>query len=705
MQPVTASVEVLLSDPTALLIIQSIFITHTVNLQAAEGRCSRQDSHTSCAGSAKLRVDTGLTNMGVLQLHNPTHPSTLLQRANQMRLTGTLCDVIITVDGQEFPAHRTVLACTSKMFEILFHRSSLRYALDFLSPKTFQQILEYAYTASLQATAEDLDDLLYAAEILEIEYLEEQCLKVLETIQAEESEEVSVRNHSSGEHSDHSRARHWRHMLMSKKHSIQDGPTRTTPSALHHLALYHMSDRNSPGPEPEAAPELSPKLDTEVDMESSHQPQDSSTESQPASLDPVRSIKSESMQVDDANGCEGRSSSTREGSCVSDQPREEGPGTPLRGSVITSARELHTSPEDGGGQAVGNSLDCFPGLAEKHLASIYSVPSNHTGEGMLPVSVSVAPSLGVPLDPRAYGGLLHQGLLHRELLNRLGQFAAGMRQEGQTQGQQCCGECGLQLHSRQAMEQHRRLHNEEKGHGCEYCGKHFQDSMRLRMHMLSHTAPAEALVCDQCGATFSSEDALEAHRQTHTGTDMAVFCLLCAKRFQTQKALQQHMEVHAGMHSYICSHCERPFPSHTTLKRHLRSHTGDHPFECEFCGSCFRDDGTLRGHKRIHTGEKPYECNGCGKRFSLKHQLETHYRVHTGEKPFECKLCHQRSRDYSAMIKHLRTHNGASPYQCTICQEFCPSLAAMQKHMKGHKPEEVPADWRIEKTYLYVCYV
>ncbi|XP_041850871.1 zinc finger and BTB domain-containing protein 16-A isoform X2 [Melanotaenia boesemani] len=642
--------------------------------------------------------------MGVLQLNNPTHSSTLLQRANQMRLTGTLCDVIITVDGQEFPAHRTVLACTSKMFEILFHRSSLRYALDFLSPKTFQQILEYAYTASLQATAEDLDDLLYAAEILEIEYLEEQCLKVLETIQAEESEEVAVRNHSSGDHSDHSRARHWRHMLMSKKHSIQDGTNCTTPTALHHLALYHVTERSSPGPGPEAVPESSPKLNTEVAMESTQQAQHRSTDVfQDSSLDPAINIKSECMQVDDANGCEGRSSSAGEGSCMSDQPRDEGPGTPLRGSVITSARELHTGPEDGG-QVVGNTLDTFPGITDKRLTSIYTVASNHTGEG-LPVSVSVTPSLGVPLDPRAYSSLLHQGLLHRELLSRLGQFAAGMRHEGQTQGQHCCGECGLQLHGRQAIEQHRRLHDEEKGNGCEYCGKHFQDSMRLRMHMLSHAAPAEALVCDQCGATFSSEDALEAHRQTHTGTDMAVFCLLCAKRFQTQKALQQHMEVHAGMHSYICSHCERPFPSHTTLKRHLRSHTGDHPFECEFCGSCFRDDGTLRGHKRIHTGEKPYECNGCGKRFSLKHQLETHYRVHTGEKPFECKLCHQRSRDYSAMIKHLRTHNGASPYQCTICQDFCPSLAAMQKHMKGHKPEEVPADWRIEKTYLYVCYV
>lgn len=393
--------------------------------------------------------------MGVLQLHNPTHPSTLLQRANQMRLTGTLCDVIITVDGQEFPAHRTVLACTSKMFEILFHRSSLRYALDFLSPKTFQQILEYAYTASLQATAEDLDDLLYAAEILEIEYLEEQCLKVLETIQAEESEEVAVRNHASGDHSEHSRARHWRHMLMSKKHSIQDGPNRTTPTALHHLALYHMTERSSPGPEPEVAPQSSPRLETEVGMESSHGPERHGAElTQASSLDPARSIKSESMQVDEANSCEGRSSSAGEGSCMSDQPRDEGPGTPLRGSVITSARELNTGPEDAR-QVVGSSLDCFPGIAEKHLASIYTVPSNHAGEGILPVSVSVAPSLGVPLDPRAYSGLLHQGLLHRELLSRLGQFAAGMRHEGQAQGQQCCGECGLQLHSRQAMEQHR----------------------------------------------------------------------------------------------------------------------------------------------------------------------------------------------------------------------------------------------------------
>ncbi|XP_009465428.1 PREDICTED: zinc finger and BTB domain-containing protein 16 [Nipponia nippon] len=531
-----------------------------------------------------------LTKMGMIQLQNPCHPTGLLHKANQMRLAGTLCDVVIMVDSQEFHAHRTVLACTSKMFEILFHRNSQHYTLDFLSPKTFQQILEYAYTATLQAKVEDLDDLLYAAEILEIEYLEEQCLKILETIQASEDN------------------------------------------------------------------------DTEVAM--------------------------------------------GDGGAAAAEEEEERKSRYIRGLFVSKP----AGEESGYAGAAGQSLPAAA-RGEKPLG-IYSLLPNHKTEPVLGVPPSVAsalhvqPALAVSMDFSAYGGLLPQGFIQRELFSKLGELAAGMKTESRALGEQC-SVCGAELPDNETLEQHRKLHSGMKTYGCELCGKRFLDSLRLRMHLLAHSAGAKALVCDQCGAQFSKEDALETHRQTHTGTDMAVFCLLCGKRFQTQSALQQHMEVHAGVRSYICSECNRTFPSHTALKRHLRSHTGDHPYECEFCGSCFRDESTLKGHKRIHTGEKPYECNGCGKKFSLKHQLETHSAAASmpGEKPFECKLCHQRSRDYSAMIKHLRTHNGASPYQCTICLEYCPSLSAMQKHMKGHKPEEIPTDWRIEKTYLYLCYV
>ncbi|KAM6400279.1 zinc finger and BTB domain-containing protein 16 [Rhynochetos jubatus] len=658
-------------------------------------------------------MDAG--KMGAIQLQNPCHPTALLHKANQLRLAGTLCDVVIMVDSQEFRAHRTVLACTSKMFEILFHRDSQRYTLDFLSPKTFQQILEYAYTATLQAKVEDLDDLLYAAEILEIEYLEEQCLKILETIQASEDNDATA--DGAAEEEEERKSRYVKGLFVSKPAGEESGYAGTAGQSLP-TAERSPSASSSFGPlcamsPTEAAVDSLMTIGQSL-LRAALPPEDSRPACRPPGL---AEVKTEAMQVDDASGHDspGAAEPGASGGEKPDEKGKEGPGTPTRSSVITSARELHYAreegaeppPEPGQGLPLGPEPSATPG--EKPLG-IYSLLPNHKTETVLGVPPSVAsalhvqPALAVSMDFGAYGGLLPQGFIQRELFSKLGELAAGMKTESRALGEPC-GVCGAELPDNETLEQHRKLHSGMKTYGCELCGKRFLDSLRLRMHLLAHSAGAKALVCDQCGAQFPKEDALETHRQTHTGTDMAVFCLLCGKRFQTQSALQQHMEVHAGVRSYICSECNRTFPSHTALKRHLRSHTGDHPYECEFCGSCFRDESTLKGHKRIHTGEKPYECNGCGKKFSLKHQLETHYRVHTGEKPFECKLCHQRSRDYSAMIKHLRTHNGASPYQCTICLEYCPSLSAMQKHMKGHKPEEIPTDWRIEKTYLYLCYV
>ncbi|XP_029030397.1 zinc finger and BTB domain-containing protein 16-A isoform X1 [Betta splendens] len=662
-----------------------------------------------------------LTKMGMIQLQNPNHPTALLQKANQMRLAGTLCDVVIMVDNQEFHAHRTVLACTSKMFEILFHRSSQHYTLDFLSPKTFQQILEYAYTATLQAKVEDLDDLLYAAEILEIEYLEEQCLKILETIQSSDENDVDV-NANDGSTEEEDERKGLSGAKNSKKHSLEGSFQSGTQQVSTMAGMVDQSPSVSTSFGISTMSPTKAAVDSLMSIGQSLLQQGFGVEHplHGNSHHLMPEIKTEMMQVDmGGNGHDSpqnmESSGSSNGERGGEDRNRDGPGTPTRSSVITSARELHYIRDDSMGDPQAEvsqmGLEAMAGMTEKHLASLYSLPVNHKSDTIMSMPASMAsalpmsPALAMSMDFSAYGGLLPQSFIQREFFSKLGELAAGMKPDGRNQHERC-NVCGAELPDNDAVEQHRKMHSGMKTYGCELCGKSFLDSLRLRMHLLSHSAGEKAIVCDQCGAQFQTEESLEAHRQIHTGSDMAIFCLLCGKRFQTQTALQQHMEVHAGVRSYICSECNRTFPSHTALKRHLRSHTaGDHPFECEFCGSCFRDESTLKGHKRIHTGEKPYECNGCGKKFSLKHQLETHYRVHTGEKPFECKLCHQRSRDYSAMIKHLRTHNGASPYQCTICLEYCPSLSAMQKHMKGHKPEDIPPDWRIEKTYLYLCYV
>ncbi|RXN06824.1 zinc finger and BTB domain-containing 16-A-like protein [Labeo rohita] len=436
--------------------------------------------------------------MGAIHLQNPGHPTSLLQKANQMRLSGTLCDVVIMVDSQEFHAHRTVLACASKMFEILFHRNSQHYTLDFLSPKTFQQILEYAYTATLQAKLEDLDDLLYAAEILEIEYLEEQCLKILETIQASEENDTDVNmNENGAEDADERRIKYLKSTFIAKKHSIQDSGHR------HRLALVSMVDKRSSESTQLGLSTVSPTKAAVEGLMSMGQSvlQGNMAQGFPNNFGNssplLDKIKTEMMQVDEDYQHEGGFPRNGEGGGDSRQHRDT-PGTPTRGSVITSARELHSadSSADSQGDNTQAGLVNMTSLADRHFASLCSIPSNHKSENMLPLPVSMASSLHVPsslamsMDFSAYGGLFHQSLIQREFLSKLGDFTANVKHEVQAQKERC-EVCDMELPDSEAAEQHRKLHGGVKTFGCEFCGKQFLDSLRLRMHMLSHSGKHE----------------------------------------------------------------------------------------------------------------------------------------------------------------------------------------------------------------------
>ncbi|ROL47604.1 Zinc finger and BTB domain-containing protein 16-A [Anabarilius grahami] len=418
-----------------------------------------------------------LTKMGMIQLQNPNHPNALLHKANQMRLAGTLCDVVIMVDSQEFHAHRTVLACTSKMFEILFHRNSQHYTLDFLSPKTFQQILEYAYTATLQAKVEDLDDLLYAAEILEIEYLEEQCLKILETIQSSDENDTEVNMNDGGTEDDEERkGRHGRNQVGSKKHSAEEGGY--VSAAQQALALPGMVDQSPSVSTSFGLSTMSPTkaaVDSLMSigqslLQSTMHPGVGAEQPLHGNSHPMMGeIKTEMMQVDESGehesskAMESSGSSNGERSGESDKNRD-GPGTPTRSSVITSARELHYVREEGVGDQQAEvsqmGLEAMAGMTEKHLASLYGIPPNHKNEAMLSMPASMAsslhmsPALAMSMDFSAYGGLLPQSFIQREFFNKLGELAAGMKPDGRGPNERC-NVCGAELPDNEAVEQHR----------------------------------------------------------------------------------------------------------------------------------------------------------------------------------------------------------------------------------------------------------
>ena len=160
-----------------------------------------------------------------------------------------------------------------------------------------------------------------------------------------------------------------------------------------------------------------------------------------------------------------------------------------------------------------------------------------------------------------------------------------------------CKICGLDLVTKQFLEQHLLKHFEARPHQCDLCGKSFKSSSHLREHERSHKKPL--FNCEQCGKTFLSN---------------------------------------------------------SKLNRHMRVHTGEKPFDCNVCGQTFRTTGNAKRHMRTHNESERFECLVCKKRMSTRGALKSHNRIHSGEMPYKCKQCLKMFKDLSNYRRHLLTH-------------------------------------------------
>ncbi|KAF3691789.1 Zinc finger and BTB domain-containing protein 16-A [Channa argus] len=117
---------------------------------------------------------------------NNTQYFHFLQHADTLRRSGSLCDAIISVKSQTFRAHRLVLACASRRLAQQLAQgetdSPVHCTLEYFSPRTFQQVLDFTYTQALDVSVDDLHLLLKAAQHLEMQPLEDQCRKQLDTL-------------------------------------------------------------------------------------------------------------------------------------------------------------------------------------------------------------------------------------------------------------------------------------------------------------------------------------------------------------------------------------------------------------------------------------------------------------------------------------------------------------------------------------------
>ncbi|KAM7382733.1 hypothetical protein PAMP_002450 [Pampus punctatissimus] len=123
---------------------------------------------------------------------NNTQYFHFLQQADALRRSGLFCDAIISVKSQIFKAHRLVLACASRTLAQQLAQgdvdSPVHCTLEYVLPRTFQQVLDFTYTQTLEVSVDDLHLLLRAAQLLEMQPLEDQCRNQLDTLDYREAD-------------------------------------------------------------------------------------------------------------------------------------------------------------------------------------------------------------------------------------------------------------------------------------------------------------------------------------------------------------------------------------------------------------------------------------------------------------------------------------------------------------------------------------
>ncbi|KAA0716908.1 BTB domain-containing protein 43 Zinc finger and [Triplophysa tibetana] len=112
----------------------------------------------------------------------PDFSCSLLKKLNQQRQRGQLCDIMVSIGGHQFRAHRAVLAASSPYFcdQVLLKNSARVVLPDVMHPCVFEQLLLSCYTGALSVPSGEVVAFLTAASFLQMWHVVDRCTELLE---------------------------------------------------------------------------------------------------------------------------------------------------------------------------------------------------------------------------------------------------------------------------------------------------------------------------------------------------------------------------------------------------------------------------------------------------------------------------------------------------------------------------------------------
>ncbi|XP_078666497.1 uncharacterized protein LOC144908621 [Branchiostoma floridae x Branchiostoma belcheri] len=595
------------------------------------------------------------------------HCQEVLRRLNSQRLNSQLCDITIKVEGHEFSVHRAILAACSDYFLDLFTfpmgEKLDTVELPCVTHKGLAPIIEYAYTASLPLTNDNVIDVISAASRLHMCDIIDECSVYLKESWPERGRSAHIlsamANRTKQSPTSQMIQNQHLHMLLSADKTSPTRPDKTSPDQVEVLQVDKHGQvsisrsglqDNSP-PVPQTAQDTRPHGFGILEGEPRTKRLRKARHPLPSHSILRQSFGATNSSEASAIAAPEQPSSSRDG----DNILEEDTSTALSPPVVikqepldefdlTSRRSLGEPDSQGGSDAP---------VVEENVERRYSIQfeSFHSPPGS-DADMFLLPDSNMQARPSSSAAAVFKSEQHKTVTLH--------EDTGDNSNSNSMDSSALDLTATQRAhsphfsktEEGYNVEEEEMGEvsstevddvgqpiwiqkpqDCTNCGRTFADDEVLRQHLES-CSPDKPFRCPICNYAFKKPTQLNAHMRGHSEQErMArslIKCKLCDAKFTSQGYLSRHMKSHSAFRPHLCKVCGAHFSASANLLLHMRMHEGRSPYKCDLCNARYMRPGDLSKHVRLFHKEKPFQCATCSESFSYQICLEMHVlRYHT----------------------------------------------------------------------------
>ncbi|KAM5163143.1 myoneurin [Mantella aurantiaca] len=510
------------------------------------------------------------------------HCQQLLDKLNQQREAGFLCDCTILIDGVQYKAHRNVLASFSEYFRALFQNtleSTVLLDQKLVTPTGFQTMLDFIYSGELHFNRCNPEEIYKAAEFLRVDKVISICIPkkdstmvvttcITEVPLAKDFQDAlndrSIHHPHSTSNTDNTealclpkkaankkslRSKKWKRAMLSHKRCLKKVLEQQSPTTNSHLSV-------DGGQMDETVAEHPPQV------------KDNCLLSFTTVLSCENLLKEDVAQpmVGKEKYIKSKQKATLKEHCMSN---------------IACAADV-----------------CKRESMAKNIEQNY---------------FKNKPTCSICCKVFSEGSSLRR---HMRIHKGVKPYV--------------CHLCGKAFTQCNQLKTHVRTHTGEKPYQCKLCDKGFAQKCQLIFHRRMHHGEEKPYKCDVCHLQFATSSNLKIHARKHSGEKPYV-CDRCGQRFAQASTLTYHVRRHTGEKPYVCDTCGKAFAVSSSLITHARKHTGEKPYICGVCGKSFISSGELNKHFRSHTGERPFVCEVCGNSYTDVKNLKKHkLRAHTG---------------------------------------------------------------------------